>query len=340
MGLLGVLHPRRVAPRRRRQERRAVVAGDRRPHGLQRLVGQHDGIGSHVGDVAALVQALRHTHDLRRRPAQLPAALLLQRRRHERCLRLRSVRLVLDTADGERGRLEGGGERTCGRLVEGDHVPGEASRRVEVLARGDSAPVDGDEGGGERRRRRRRQLDVPVAGGHEGDAFALAFDDEPHRRALHPPGREPAVDPPPQHGGHLVAVQAVEDASRLGRVDESVVDAPRVVHRLVDRRRGDLVEDHPLHRHLRLEVLEEVPADRLTLAILVRREVQLAGVLQRGAQLLDDLGAALGQLVGRLEPVVDVDGEALRRQVGDVADRGAHIERVAEELGDRLGLRR
>ena len=135
--------------------------------------------------------------------------------------------------------------------------------------------------GGERRRRRGEQLDVPVAGGDEGDALALALDDQADRRALHAAGRQAAVDPAPQHRRHLVAVQPVEDAPRLGGVDEAVVDAPRVVDGVVDRRLGDLVEHHPLHRHLRLEVLEQVPADGLALAVLVRREVQLAGVLQR-----------------------------------------------------------
>ena len=218
---------------------------------------------------------------------------------------------TLRTANSAGSRA--GSQRGCRRLVEGDGVADEIAGRVEVLAGGDTSPVDGHERRTERRRRCRRQLDVPVAGGDEGDPFALTLDDEAHRRALHPPGRQPAVDPSPQHRGHLVAVQAVEDSAGLGGIDEAVVDAARVVHGVVDRRRRDLVEDHPLDRHLRLEVLEEVPADRFALAVLVRRQVQLAGVLQRGPQLLDDLGTALGQLVGRLEPVVDVDGQTLRR---------------------------
>ena len=232
------------------------------------------------------------------------------------------------------------GQRTRRRLVEGDGIADQTTRRVEVLAGGDAPAVDGDEGRRERRRRRGGQLDVPVAGGDEGDPLPLALDDQAHRRALYPTGRQAAIDPPPQHRRDLVAVQAVEDPPGLGGVDEAVVDAPWVAHGVIDRRRRDLVEDHPLDRHLRLEVLEEVPADRLTLAVLVRREVQLAGVLQRGTQLLDHLGAAFGELVRRLEPVVDVDGQSLGRQIGDVAHRGAHVVGVAEELGDRLGLRR
>ena len=83
-----------------------------------------------------------------------------------------------------------------------------------------------------------------------------------------------------------------------------------------------------------------MPADGLTLAVLVGGEIQLARILQSRAQVLDDLLATFGELVGGLESVVDVDGQALARQVGHMTHRGAHIEGCAEELGDRLGLRR
>ena len=124
-------------------------------------------------------------------------------------------------------------------------------------------------------------VDVPVAGGTERHALTLTLDDQAGRRALDPAGRQPAVDPAPQHGRDLVAVQAVEDAAGLGRVDQAVVDVSGVGHRLVDGVAGDLVEDHPLHGHPRLQRLQEVPGDGLALAILVRREVELGGVLER-----------------------------------------------------------
>ena len=186
------------------------------------------------------------------------------------------------------------GEAAGARLVEDDDVGRRLAAGVEVLAGRDPRAVDRHEVGRERRRGRRRQLDVPVAGADEGDALPLALDDQADRRALHPARRQAAVDPPPQHRGHLVAVQPVEDAPGLGRVDEPVVDAPWVVDGVVDGGGGDLVEHHPLHRHLRLEVLEEVPADGLALAVLVRCEVQLAGVLEGGLEVLDHLLAALG----------------------------------------------
>ena len=108
---------------------------------------------------------------------------------------------------------------------------------------------------------------------------------------------------------------------------------------VVDRGLGDLVEHHPLHRHLRLEVLDEMPRDRLALAVFIGREIELGGVLERRTQLFDHRLAALGELVGGLEPVVDIDVQTLAGQVGDVAHRGAHVVVAAEELRDRLGLR-
>ena len=189
-------------------------------------------------------------------------------------------------------------------------------------------------------RRLERGVDVPVARRHERHALALALDDEADHRALHPARRQPPVDAPPQHRRHLVAVEPVEDPPGLGRVDQPVVDAPRVGDRLLDGGAGDLVEHHPLHRHPGLEVLEEVPGDGLALAILVGGEVQLAGVLEGGPEVLDDVPAAGGELVGGLEAVVDVDGQTLRGQVGDVAHRGAHVEVVAQETGDGLRLGR
>ena len=100
---------------------------------------------------------------------------------------------------------------------------------------------------------------------------------------------------------------------------------------------GDLVEHHPLDRHRRRRVqhLEQVPGDGLALAILIRREIELGGVLQLGLELADDVLLVRADHVERLEVVVDVDAEdlptaasgprarrpRLRGQVADVADR-------------------
>ena len=118
---------------------------------------------------------------------------------------------------------------------------------------------------------------------------------------------------------------------------------------------GDLVEDHPVHRDaLRLELVEEVPGDRLALAVLVGGEVELVGVLEQRLELGDvRLLVARHDVVG-LEAVVDVDREpaprlvldlgrgvgGALREVADVADGGLDDVAVAEEVTQHLGLRR
>ena len=107
---------------------RAVLAGDRGAGRVHRLVGEDHVVGTHVGDEAALVEALRDPHHLRRREPQLAAALLLQRRGHERCLRRRPVGLLLDRGDRERRVAEAVGQTAGAGLGRSDDLVGRPSR--------------------------------------------------------------------------------------------------------------------------------------------------------------------------------------------------------------------
>ena len=93
-------------------------------------------------------------------------------------------------------------------------------------------------------------------------------------------------------GRDLVAVQAVEDAAGFLGADQAVVDVAGRLDRLLDRVLGDLVEHQAVDRHLRLEQLEQVPADGLSLAVFVRREVQRVGLLELVLEQLDLLALA------------------------------------------------
>jgi hypothetical protein len=363
--LLRVLGLRRVQPRPLRHELGAVELRGLPAGSAQRLLRQVHGVGTHVGDVAVLVQPLRHPHRLARREAQLAAGLLLQGRRRERGRGLARVGLLLDAPHREARLREPVDEGDRRGLVEVGHTRGTGGRRqraavVEVTADRDAGPVDGHQPGGELpsagllgRRLREGAGDVPVGRGPEGHALALAFDHEPGRHRLHPPGGQPRSHLPPQHRRHLVAVQAVEDAAGLLGVDETLVEVAGVLQGALDGLAGDLVEDHAPHGHLRLQHLEQVPGDGLALAILVRGEVELVCVPQGALQLADHLLlVGVDDVVG-LEAVVDVDGElaertllhvrgqlARLREVTDVAAAGLDLELRAEVARDGARLRR
>ena len=94
----------------------------------------------------------------------------------------------------------------------------------------------------------------------------------------------------------------------------------------------DLVKHHPLHRHVRLEHLEEMPRDRLALAVFVRGEIELARVLQPGFELGDHMLLVGRHDVDRREVVVDVDAEPADLRLRDVlrhfAVRRAEVSRI------------
>jgi hypothetical protein len=113
------------------------------------------------------------------------------------------------------------------------------------------------------------------------------------------------------------------------------------------------VEHHPVHRHLGLQGLEQVPGDGLALAVLVGGEEELVRVLEQPLELGHLLALVDVDHVVRLEAAVDVDGELAERallhlggqlaglgEVADVADAGLDVVAGTQVAGDGLRLRR
>ncbi len=350
--LLCVLHLARVLARRFRDRVGAVELDRLLARCGERRLGQRRRVGAHVGDVAVLVQALGDAHRRLRSEAQLAARLLLQRRGHERRGGPARVRLLVGRADRERDALELRGELARRRLVETGEVSGlERAVLGEVAALNDALSVQrcepSLEGTGVE-----QPFDVPVLGGHEGSPLALPLDDEPDGHRLHAPGRESLHDLLPEHRRDFVAVEPVEDAPRLLGVDEPLVDLACLAERPLDCVARDLVEDHPADGHLRLQLLEQMPGDRLALAVFVCCEQELVDVLELALQVGDDALLVGVDDVVRLEVLLDRDAEGavlaahlLRnvrravREVADVADARLDQKAVAEVARDGLRLR-
>ncbi len=317
-------------------------------------------VGPHVGDVAVLVEPLRDPHRVLAREAQLAGRLLLECRGGEGRGGAPRVGLLGDRAHAHPGvgaeRGEGIGDARGARLVELDRLGvGQGAVVGEVPARRDALTVDARQ---PRREplglaaRRELAVDVPVGRRDEGHPLALPLDDHPGRDGLDPTGGQPRPDLAPQHRRDLVAVEPVEDAAGLLGVDEPGVELAGGARGALDGLLGDLVEDHPLDGHRRLEGLEQVPGDGLALAVLVGREVELGGVLELALELADLLLLVRVDDVVGLEVVLDVDPELperallhLRRHlrrgrdVADVAYRRLDVPVRPQIARDRLRLR-
>ena len=107
-----------------------------------------------------------------------------------------------------------------------------------------------------------------------------------------------------------------------------------------DRIAGDLLEQHPMHRHPlgRGDLVGDVPGDRLAFPVGVGGEVDggrgLGGLLELGQR----LGLALDGDVLGLEPVVDVHAQLPGGEIAQVPDRRLHVVAPAQVLPDGLGL--
>ena len=346
MGLLRV--PRlRLEPARLGQ---GVLGAELGPHELgdlaERGLGDRERVGSHVGDqpdralarqVHSFIEALREGHRLPGAEPELAGRLLLQGGGLERGPRPLLAFLALhlghavvglaEPLDVRRGLGLGGQQHALlvGRARDPSlghaHEPGEERTIL--------AP------------RREAGIDAPVLDRGEVADLALALDDHPQRDRLHAPGREPRLDPPPQQRRDLVADQPVEHAPRLLRIEQLQVDLARAAEGLQDRVARDLGERDALGlRRIDPQQGRHVERDRLALPVVVRREdqvlVRLQGLLQGGDVLL----RILGDLVGDLEPVVDVDAQIALGEVPDMPVRSPDGVVAAQVLLDRLGLGR
>ena len=357
--LLRVLHLAVVAARGLGHVIVAVKLRGLGAGGGHRRLGERRGVRAHVGDVATLVEALGDAHRALRIPAEAPRGLLLERRGHEGGLGTALARLLDDGADGVVHPFERSGERSGPGLVEHHAVAaGELAAVVEVTPGGQALALDKVESGGEGSGIEGR-CQVPVRRGDEGNALTLAVHDKSNRDRLHPACRASvATDLLPEHLGDGVAVEPIDDATRLLRIDELHVEFARLLEGIGDGVLGDLVEDHAAHGDLRLEHLEQVPGDGLALAVLVRGEEQLGSVLELLLQLRNRrLLIGMHDVEGG-EAVVGVDGVLrpglLAQTLGEFRCPAGEIAHVAdrrldpeipgsptvEVALDRLGLRR
>ncbi|MPM10723.1 hypothetical protein SDC9_57057 [bioreactor metagenome] len=294
-------------------------------------LGRHvDAVGSHVGDVARLVEPLRRRHAGLGAHAVFARGLLLQGRGHEGRIGVAGGGFRLDRLHRQIAR--GHGLHRQFRIRRGGEI-----ELVELLAAQNGQPRGEDLTAG------RGQLggDGPVFAGVKRLDLHLALDDEAQADRLHPAGRARAGEFPPQHRRQVEAHQIVERAPRQIGLDQRAIDLARVLHRLGDRRFGDRVEGdarHLLALQLLLERLFEVPRNRLSLAIGVGGEDQFVVGGQRIGDRLDVLFRVGPDFPFHLEIMLGIDRAILRRQVADMAEGGENRVIGAQIFVDRLGL--
>ena len=154
--------------------------------GGHRLGTEIGGVGAHIGDVARLVQPLRHHHGFLHAKTQPGTRSLLQGRGDKRGRRLGPGGFVLALAHrvGQRFQL---GHRGHGR-----GFVGRVERLATLLAHLEPDLVS--------LLAEQVRVYLPVLLGHKGVYFPFPLNHQSHRDGLYPAGRQPPGHLRPQQG--------------------------------------------------------------------------------------------------------------------------------------------
>ena len=335
-GLVGVLGvgPGLVRPGFFRNIGAAVSLADIAPGGVRRLLGQAQGVGTHIGDqthgahagdVHTLIQLLGHGHGSPGLHIQLPAGLLLQGRGGKGRSGL-ALLFRLPHAVHHKGIMIGVCDNGvhCALAVQLGLFPALA---VVVGHKGAHPGVYAV------------QLDVqrPVLLGDEGPDLPLPLHHQAGGHRLHAACGQAPANFFPQQGGELVAHNAVQNPPGLLGVHQVLVDAPGRSDGLLHHRLGDLVEGHPVGALLRQrQQLLQVPGNGLALPVRVGGQVHMVAALDSPLQLLNDVFFALDGLVAWFKIVFQIYAQLAFGQIPDVAHGCDHGVIGAKITADRF----
>ena len=338
-GLVGVLCPGLglEPPGGVRQVLLPIPGGGKLPGGGNGLVGQAQGVGTHVGDkthgalsldIHALIQLLGDGHGPPGAHVQLPAGLLLEGAGDKGGRGRAGLVLALDGADLEGGGLDGG--QNLVHLLLGFQL----LLLLPAVELGlEAAGVGGDPV--------QQHLQSPVFLGDEGADLLFPLGHQAGGHGLDPAGGQAPADLLPQQGGELIAHNPVQNAPGLLGVHQVLVNVPGGGDALGNHLFGDLVEGNPAGLVLRqVQQLLQVPGDGLPFPVRVGGQVHLGAFVRRVLQQGDGLLLSLNGLVVRLEAVLDVYPHLALGQVPDMPHGGQHLIVRPQIFSDGLCLSR
>ena len=243
-------------------------------------------VGTHIGDVSAFIEALRHHHRLRNRKTEFAGGFLLQGRSGERRCRRAFQGLFRDALHREFGIATLLEEGQC--LVVGLETGRERGGNLLWIVAA--------------AREHEFSRDVVVGFALEVLDFALALDNQSHGNALHATCRQRGFYFAPQHGRNLEAHQSVEHATSLLRVHKVHVDVARMLDGVENRRFRDFVEHNAVCIFLvESQHFAKVPRNGFSLAVFIACEPNFLGFLCVLSQVCNDFFLFLGNFVVGLQ---------------------------------------
>ena len=301
------------------------------------LLGQAEGVGTHIGDqthrslssdVHALIELLGDGHGAGGGHIQLAGGLLLEGGGGEGGRGVAQLVLPLHLGDSERLARHRLDHSVRLRLAVQLHLLLPTVEHGLEPAQIGAHPAQ-------------IGLDGPVLLGLEGADLLLPLHDQAGGNRLHPAGGQPPPDLLPQQGGELIAHDPVQDAPGLLGVHQVLVDGPGAGDGLVDHLFGDLIESHPIGLVIGdAQQLLQMPGNGLSLPVGVGGQIDPVALFGRLFQVADHILLPFDGLIVGDEPALDVHAHLALGQVPDVAHRRFHFIARTKVLPDGLCLGR
>ena len=315
----------------------AVADPGKLPGGGDGILGNTQGVGTHVGDqthsafalnVHAFIQLLGNGHGPAGTHVQLAAGLLLEGAGDEGGRGGPALVLALDVADGEGGILDG----------REDFVHLLLGLQLHLLLPAPELGLEGAQVGGDAVQ---MGLQGPVFLGNEGPDLGLPLGHQTGGHGLDTACRQASADLLPQEGGELVAHHTVQDPAGLLGIHQVLVNVTGGRDALGDHLLGDLIEGDPLGLAVgQLQQLFQVPGNGFAFPVRVSCQVHLLAAFGGLFQLSDGLLLSFDGLVAGLEAVFQVHAHFALGQVTDMSHRGQDLVVRAQIFTDGLCLGR
>ena len=167
--------------------------------------------------------------------------------------------------------------------------------------------------------------------------------DQPDGHTLNPSRTQvvPHAHFAPQHRGQLKSYDTVKDPAGLLRVHEVHVHRAGRLYCRLDRGLGDLMENDPLGGNwVQSEHLAQVPADRFSLAVLIRCQPDLVRLPGDLLQFPDNLFLVFRYDIPGFVSLLDINAHVILLQIPDVSKATFYLEIIPEYLFNGLCLGR
>ena len=188
-------------------------------------------------------------------------------------------------------------------------------------------------------------MNGPVILGNKGINFILPITNQAQGHGLHPSGGFAARQLSPQHGGQGKAHQIIQRPPRQIRINQRLIQGPRLGQCILHGGFGDFAEHHALNRFCPqnapvFQDFVQMPRNGLPFAVGVGGQNDFFGILGQIRNGFDLLGGAGIGFPDHGKVFFGIHRPRFRRQIPHVPITGHHGKVAAQIFVDGFGLGR